>query len=630
MGDFPTARRWSPAGFHPTGLSLKDCVVSSSRVTLSRALLAAISVSVLVGMIPAGVVLDRRLAQSLIARARTDLETAPRLLANRNATFADAQMMHAKELAHAPGLAAAVARGDRPAVLGAIEAVRTSLGTATALVVTAADTMMLGAALSQGLIDQTRAGKMPVELVTDGTMLRSVALAPLEHQGRWVGAAGVATALDAAAVIGLKGLSRSDVIIASSPDNTVTATTLDSALARAVLAAIPAASDTGIATDVQVKGARYLALRAPLDSAGSAVFVRSVAQELQVLPVLRRTAGLAAAGAIALALLLGAWMAMRVSRPVRQLAAAAQAIGEGRFDTELPDSRIAEVATVAERFDDMRRALQARLVELRTSNEALHDRSTRLVALQSDLMQRERLAAAGRLVAQLAHEIRNPVASLRNCLEVVRRRVAHDPEGVEFADLAIDELLRMHELAEQMLDVSRPRLNAVARCSPVQVARDVVRLVTAGIPDRDLQVTIGGTASTQAAMAGDALKQVLLNLIQNAREAVNAHHPSSGTVVRIDVQGTERGVTIAVEDNGPGIPAEQRERVFDPFFSTKADLHGVGLGLFVAEGLVRSAGGRLTLASAAGGARFVLDLPVAMAPDDLAASLPAGRLESSP
>ena len=108
-------------------------------------------------------------------------------------------------------------------------------------------------------------------------------------------------------------------------------------------------------------------------------------------------------------------------------------------------------------FDSMRRALAARLEELGHANVELVDRNARLTALQSDLMQRDRLDAAGRLVAQLAHEIRNPIASLRNCLELIRRRVEHDPEALEFTDLAIDELLRMHELAEQMLDLNRPR-----------------------------------------------------------------------------------------------------------------------------------------------------------------------------
>ena len=584
-----------------------------SRITLNSALLAAIALSVLVAMVPAAIALDRRLAASLIARARADLATAPKLLADRNATYFDALMMRAKDLAHAPGLAEAVARGDRAGMLAILETVRPSLGAASLLVSSPDSAMSLGSRPDSSLIQQTRAGRMPVELWSDRTVIRTVALAPLELQGRWIGAAGVTLPLDDEEVIGLKGLLRADLIIAAAPGEFVSATTLDTALATAILARMRSPAGDTLTREIEVADARYLVVRTKLANAGSATFVRSIAQELAVLPALRRTAAIASTAAVAVALLLAAWLSRRISRPVRQLAAAAEAIGAGSFDTVLPESRLSEVATVSERFHEMREALRSRLVQLRESNEALQERSARLQALQADLLQRERLAAAGRLVAQLAHEIRNPVASLRNCLEVVRRRLANDPEGLEFADLAINELLRMHELAEQMLDVSRPRQGAPALCAPVTTARDVVRLVTAGVSSEEFQVSVSGDPKLYAAIAGDALKQVLLNLVQNAREAASergAERTERGSRVTIAVARDATGITIIVDDNGPGIAADKRERVFDPFYSTKSDLQGVGLGLFVAEGLVRSAGGRIGVSDApGGGARFTLVLP---------------------
>lgn len=580
------------------------------RISLSTALLLGISLAVLVGVVPAGMALDHRLAQSLIERAREDIQLAPRLLADRNAALSDALMMRAKDLAHAPGLAAAVANRDRAAMLSAVEAVRPSLGAAAPLVA-AGEGISLGTVPDSALLVQTRAGRMPVALSIEGDVMRNVALAPLEHNGRWLGAAGVASPLDEQEVRGLKGLARSDVIITPSERPHVIATTLDSTVARELLTGTFAGRmDAGV-REVSAGDARYLVISARLSDAGWAVFARSVDQELAVLPALRRTASVAAAGAVLIALLVGFWTALRVSQPVRQLANAAQAFGEGQFDVALPHSRIAEVATVAARFDEMRRALQARIIELRETNAALTDRGARLAALQSDLLHRERLAAAGRLVAQLAHEIRNPVASLRNCLEVVKRRMAHDPEGAAFADLAINELLRMHELAEQMLDLSRPRPGAVAHSAPVQVARDVVRLVTAGVLSSELAIEVTGDPTITAGIAADALKQVLLNVVQNAREAVASMGPERGARVRIEVARRDAGVSITIDDNGSGIPAQVRERMFDPFFSTKADLHGVGLGLFVAEGLVRGVGGRIASAEAPdGGARIVLELPL--------------------
>jgi two-component system NtrC family sensor kinase len=273
----------------------------------------------------------------------------------------------------------------------------------------------------------------------------------------------------------------------------------------------------------------------------------------------------------------------------------------------LPKSRIAEVANVARQFEEMRTALERQMSQLRTANEALEDRNARLVALQSDLMQRDRLAATGRLVGHLAHEIRNPVANLRNLLELVRRRVADDPQARDYADLAIDELLRMHELAEQMLDLNRPRDPAAQHCDPLAVARDVVRLTTVA-DDGDIRIDVNGGQGLAAGISPDSLKQVLINLVQNAREAlVSARTPAPA--IALTVKGVSDGVEIAVEDNGPGVPQELRTRIFDPFFTTKGAVDGVGLGLFMAEGLVRSAGGRVSLDHSSGGARFVVELP---------------------
>ncbi len=284
----------------------------------------------------------------------------------------------------------------------------------------------------------------------------------------------------------------------------------------------------------------------------------------------------------------------------------------GAFDAPLPESRIDEVARIAEQFQVMRSTLARQMKELRDANDTLADRNARLTTLQADLMQRDRLAATGRLVGQLAHEIRNPVANLRNLLELIRRRVEQDPTAIDYTELAIDELLRMHELAEQMLDLNRPRDPGAQRCDAVAVARDVARLAIAGAPDGDLAIDVQprGGGEIRAAMSPDALKQVLVNLVQNAVEAVRGAG-NAATRLAIDVRSTETSVVLTVMDNGPGVPQPLRGRVFDPFFTTKNEVDGVGLGLFVAEGLVRSAGGRLTVQDrpdGASGAMFTIEL----------------------
>jgi len=473
----------------------------TGRISLQRALLGTVAIAILVGIVPAGVALDRRLGSELVTRARSDLEMA--------------------------------------------------------------------------------AGMIPGQ--------------------------GMPRSIDA-----LGRLTRSDVTIIVGPDHALVATTLDSALAAGVRRTLGHAPPNGHAQAIDINGRMLLAVTASLGGDSVVVFTRDRAAELAVISELHRVALISVVAALAVALVLGTLLSTRIAQPVRELSAAASAMARGSFDAPLPTSRIDEVARVAEQFATMRSALSRQMSELREANEALADRNARLGTLQADLMQRDRLAASARLVGQLAHEIRNPVANLRNLLELIRRRSTEDPTVVEFAELAIDELLRMHELAEQMLDLNRPRDPAAQSCAPAVVAREVARLAVAGAPDDALIVEVRGPDDAFAAIPPDALKQVLVNLVQNAREAVSQRDASRRAEITIDVHAVDGSIVVGVSDNGPGVPEAERSRIFDPFYSTKQEMAGVGLGLFVAEGLVRSAGGRLSVRSApAGGALFEIELRTA-------------------
>jgi signal transduction histidine kinase len=594
----------------------------TSRLTLQRAILFAVGAALFAGLLPAGVVLDRRLAAALERRARDDLALAPQLFADRVAAMSDALMMHAKDLAHVPGLADAVAAGDRVRAIRLVEDARTTLGGGDAVLVGPQGDSWIGPPVDSALLARTRAGEMPVALSLTGSLINNISVAPVANGDKWTGAAGLVSPMDARAAEALSGLTRSGVVVLSSGGASVT--TLDSMSTRLIVAA---STEHRLAlTPMEISGGRrrLIAVSAPLDGVGSVVFARFLDDELAVLPELRRVAAISAIAALLLALGLGAIFAARIARPVRELSMAAAAVERGEFAAPLPTSRVHEVDVMSTTFDSMRRALAARLEELRTANAALVDRNARLTALQSDLMQRDRLGAAGQLVAQLAHEIRNPIASLRNCLELIRRRVDDDPEAREFADLAIDELLRMHELAEQMLDLNRPRDPGSQRCRPVIVAREVATLSIAGAGRERLSIEIRGDEQLEAAMSPDALKQVLLNLVQNGREAYEnwSSRPDIPARIMIAVERANGDVQLEVRDNGPGIPSDIMSRIFDPFFTTKDAVHGVGLGLFVAEGLVRTAGGRITAGqvsavSAGGnqdhGAWFRIELPIAPA-----------------
>lgn len=586
------------------------------RPTLRTTLLLALTIAMVIAWVPAWRVLDRTLAARLEEAAQEDLARAPMVLADRNGARADALMMHARDVAAAGGLALTLQNGDRGNAHRLLTAAAPE-GESPILVPATGDAW-LGVPPSLPLLEATRRGEAPVGFVRRGGRVFSVSVAPVIADGQWLGAAGVSTPVDAAMAATLAGLTAADVLILAG--DSVVATTLEDSLAKRLAEGAAHDNADGSVREVEVDGGRYWTATAPLGDVARATFVVGAAEELALLPELRSAAARAGAVAFGLALLLAALLATAVSRPVRALATAADRLAGGDFHAPLDRSRLDEVDRMAAAFERMRKALAVRLEDLSTANRELEERQDKLRALQSELIRRDRLAASGRLVAELAHEIRNPVANIRNCLEVVHRRLKHDPESRRFTDLAIDELLRMHELAEQMLDLNRPLDPGASRTEPAEVVRQVAELFRLGA-ERPWSLELDTEAGHDVALAPDTLKQIVLNLVQNAREAM-----PGGGVIRIAQRYDDRWGIIEVSDDGPGIPEEHLDRVFDAFFTTKGEVSGVGLGLFIAQGLAARAGGRLRAMNLErGGASFRLELPLVGVPRRT--GVPAGGLE---
>jgi signal transduction histidine kinase len=580
-------------------------------LTFHRALLVTLGGTLLAALLVGGVTLERRLTAELEEDVRQDLAMAPPLLADRQSTQAEALRMHAQVLADTEPLRIALTAGDRAA--GVVHAEELSGGWGeNPVVVEAGGEVWVGPRPAPDLVAAVATGEIPYALqYTDGE-LHAVAVAAVRQGETQIGVAGVALALDAQAAEVLAGLTHSDVVLVGQ-DGSVVASTVAPEVAAAIVGAGFSTTPGAVAeavevTEIQVGDQeRYWSTAAPLGEAGMAFFVRSASRELAALPRLRRAALIAGALALLFTLLVGSVVARGMSRPVRALAGASQDLAAGNFDAPLPSSRVLEVETVSGAFGEMRRALAARLEELGEANTELEERQERLQALQTQLVQRDRLVAAGRLVTELAHEIRNPVANVRNCLEVVRRRTT-DAKALEFTDLAIEELLRMHELAERMLDLNRPTSPGTTTCDARGVVDDIVSLAELGDREGNWKVTVTGPDQANVAVPPDSLKQVLHNLVTNAQEA----SPEGGPI-EIRLEPATGHLRLEVSDRGRGISEDAEPRIFDPFFTTKEDVHGVGLGLFIAQGVLRQHGGRIAAANRVPGpgATIHLELPIA-------------------
>src|SRR3954468_11153098 len=302
---------------------------------------------------------------------------------------------------------------------------------------------------------------------------------------------------------------------------------------------------------------------------------------------------LAVLGLSALALGLGlllTWLSNRALRPIVGLTEAVQRLGRGAPDlVAVPERGGDELAVLAHEFNAMAQRLAARERELRAQGEAL--------------VRSERLAAIGRIAAQITHEIRNPLSSISLNAEELGERA---PQARELCDAIVREVDRLAAITEEYLRFARLPKPQLQRADLNETIGDLLDFVRPELDAGGVQLSLSLSPLLPRVHADVAqLRQLLLNLVRNAREAMG-----SGGALAIATRGGENAVEIEVRDSGPGIPRERMARIFDPFFTTKE--RGTGLGLAMAQEIAQEHGGQLRCESAPGaGTSFTLRLPVA-------------------
>lgn len=283
--------------------------------------------------------------------------------------------------------------------------------------------------------------------------------------------------------------------------------------------------------------------------------------------------------------------------------------------------------------------------ELRRRKDELESALRQLQEAQAHLIQSEKMASLGQLVAGIAHEINNPLAYVSNNIVVLDRDVhqvaaimaeyrahlgANVPakirEAEERVDLPytlenLDRLLastrqglqRVREIVSSLRAFSRIDEAERKSINPNEAVKTTIEMVRSSIRHKgiNLKVELGDLPPIWC--SAGKLNQVLLNIIMNAIQAVE-----SGATITVTskANSSRTEVSLTIADDGPGIPDEIRGKIFDPFFTTKPQGLGTGLGLWISHDIVREHGGRIDLESAAGeGAKFTIVLPVRL-PND--------------
>ncbi|HEV7587295.1 MAG TPA: HAMP domain-containing sensor histidine kinase [Longimicrobium sp.] len=342
-------------------------------------------------------------------------------------------------------------------------------------------------------------------------------------------------------------------------------------------------------------GQTFLTSRYRLPMGGvpaTVVLFRRVTDELAIASGIKQSLFGIGFAALVLALVLAFVVARIVARPAQALAEASQRMARGDYAAPLPRDSGDEIGQLARAFGEMR--------------AAIGEREQRLRSAQAEMIHREKLAATGRLVAQLSHEINNPIYNIQNCLEALERRGNPADPNREFLTLAQEELARMATLTRQLLDQSRPLSDAAQPVSVNAVVQRVLTLARGELASREIRVDAElGAGLPQVVVHPEGIQQVLANLVNNACDAM----PGGGTL-RLSTRADADAVEVVVEDTGTGIAEEDLPHIFEAFYTTKPGVAGIGLGLFVSEGIIRGHRGRLSVESTPGrGSRFTVRLP---------------------
>ncbi len=303
-------------------------------------------------------------------------------------------------------------------------------------------------------------------------------------------------------------------------------------------------------------------------------------------------------------IVVGALASRFVSRPITKLLRGIDDVAKGDLSHVILSERDDEIGTIATRFNEMTYSLRESRSETSRQNEAK-------LALEQRLGHTEKLATIGQLAAEIAHEVGTPLNVIAGRARSIQKK-SKDSEAVEKnAEIVAEQTARITRIIQRLLDFTRRKVGAPERGAIKidELVTTTVELLAGQFASAKVKTRID-RADKLPAVAGDAdrMQQVLINLLLNAVQAM----PDGGALsietrlvrrTRPGLEGAAEGdfVAVSIADTGPGIPEDIREKIFDPFYTTKEGQGGTGLGLAVCSGIVKEHDGWIDVEDASGG-----------------------------
>jgi two-component system sensor histidine kinase HydH len=229
--------------------------------------------------------------------------------------------------------------------------------------------------------------------------------------------------------------------------------------------------------------------------------------------------------------------------------------------------------------------------------------------LEEKVRRSEKLAAIGELAAGVAHEIRNPLSSIRGFAQYLRHALKDKPQEKEYTETMVSEVDRINSVVTDLLTFARPMEAQLVPTDLTELVEHTVRLVQADARTHNINVQMNISDLSKIPLDANQMTQAILNLLLNALQAVkNGGHIEVGA----ELDPSDSFLKIWVEDDGSGISADQKGKIFDPFFTTREK--GTGLGLAIVHKIVENHDGEINLKSPptgkTGGCRFTIGIPI--------------------
>jgi signal transduction histidine kinase len=325
----------------------------------------------------------------------------------------------------------------------------------------------------------------------------------------------------------------------------------------------------------------------------------------------------------AIAILLGSliicFLVGKVTEPLRELRDSAEAVGRGDFSRRVKVHSEDECGELGRVFNQMTE-------NLKNSREQLEMTVETLKTTQAQLIQSEKLSGIGEFIAGVAHELNNPLTSVMGFSELLQNAEVK-PKEKHYLELIHKCALRCQKIVQALLGFARrsaPERKAVCLNGLVEASVEILHYQ---LRTSNVETVVDLEPSLPHAMVDPhQIQQVFVNLINNARQAIEAYQPKG--VIKISTSRRGETVRVTIQDNGPGIPEENLSKIFDPFFTTKEVGKGTGLGLSMVYGIIKEHGGTITPRSRPGeGATFIIELPVTTEPAEVIEETPAPEVQ---